>query len=393
MVTLLFGVNLVLIQGVNRPTRGRCAFSGSFIMLAINSAICGAFLYLFIDIVYLQDCSAPFYGPPKGAAIAVNDCPAYGTRCGSCAGHGEPMYDASVSDFYPGISCACDPGWGPAKYILGVRPCSVRTDLNVTSTADLCTDCNFCGGSPWGGSGLAAYASVSNTCSCTCAWGVALTNIYGGEACPTKPAAVGLGQVLFAFLDPDAQSHQLDAVLKQYQALIVVIGFISLAAFISIMMYLRLVMYHIGFVSTRKGGVFPVTVFSDKHRETMREAALASFGPRRTCLPRPSLEPLASFADESILKRFWVVFVSPWRYAIDAISERGAFVYPLPVIVCAFVTPVVLVYSCVYIYFMCVSPLTFLSLTNTVVNGRKVIRSSLNLHFYIFFYTICIRRN
>jgi hypothetical protein len=352
VVTLLFGANLVLIQGVNRPTRGRCAFTGSFSMLAMNSAICGAFLYLFINLVYFQDCEPPQYGPPKGGAIAVNDCPAYGTRCESCAGHGEPLYDASVIDFYLGISCACDPGWGPAKYSLGVRPCSLSADMNATSNAEVCTDCNFCSGS-----GLATYAGESDTCSCTCAWGEAYTSFYGGEGCPIKPVAAGLGQVLFAFLDPDAESHQEDAVLKQFQALIVVLGFISLAAVISIVLYARLLLYHSGCASTRKGGIYTQTVFSDKHREAMRAAALASFGPRGTCLPHSSPSPPALSGDESILKRLWVALISLWRYTIDAVTERGAFVYPLPVIVCAFVTPVVLVYSCVYMYFMYASPI------------------------------------
>ena len=320
-------------------------------MLAINTAICILFLYVFINQIYLEDCSPPRYGPPKGGAMAVNDCPAYGTRCESCAGHGEPRYNPGVVSFYPGISCVCDPGWGPSEFGAGgVKPCSTRTDVSVTSISDMCTDCNYCNGNGW-----AIYAEVSRSCTCACAWGEAEVFDFGGETCPAQPAATSvLSQVLFTFLSPDAQKRQEDAALKQFQALLVVLAFISLAAVISVVLYGRLVMYHRGCASTPKAGVFPV--FSDKHRMKMRVAALSSFGPRRTCLPRPSAAPPVLYGNESIPKRFWFALISMRRFMIDSVNERGAFVYPLPVLVCAFVTPVVLVYSCAYMYFMYVHP-------------------------------------
>lgn len=270
--------------------------------------------------------------------------------CTACSGHGTPYYNASATD-YGFISCHCDGNWIPShgNYstvisgledrrgntlmtpFVGQYPCMITSlDENYPAFWDeVCTDCNWCTGN-----GVATLLPTSQSargetpCACTCNEG------FRGPRCNYANASSGGATASVsasAYIVPDAEKRIVDAVLARNNALIIMTLLLSAVAAVGLALFCRLACFH--------WKCFNVHAFSDQLRQRLRAAAAAAVHAH----PGTSLPPPVLPQSDTWVHRLYAKIK-------NAVGEKGAFTYPTIVLLAGTVTPVILIYSCFYIY-------------------------------------------
>jgi hypothetical protein len=141
-------------------------------------------------------------------------------------------------------------------------------------------------------------------------------------------------------VDAGAHDRIQDASLAQFNGLIVMSGLLVLVALVGFLLFLRIACFHCGCL--KRG------VFSEKLRGRLRSAATAAMLVGGSSVPRPSVA-----TDEKGLLKRW------WARVKNSVGETESFTYPTIVLLAATVTPVILVYSCFYIYSVYVASSAF----------------------------------